>query len=397
MPDPNAPGGVGLKDVGGIDVDPFIGALAYSEITYPGVLTSWPVTFAAADEITFDATLNSSVYGPGQSAQVTINQSVVNAALGRVDGAIPNQSALKTVIDYAFNLSSLSVLSNAAYSFGAVQVSIIPNQGSEIGHSIQISNVMSNLAGGYAFGIDRPPIKLVNNPYPKASFNFTSPFSVLDDAYFSFTLAMSVPGGGPMSVTTHTVNKAAVDAALGTADGRIGSAADYATVLAYVTSGSDVLFSATGGRVDADINTAVRPYQGLNSTFFIDNVAKHERTTGGSPSDPDDLTTFDFLGIDITTGNVALSSYISAVDNMLQKTVSGAAALGAVQSRIDMQSEFASKLYDSIASGIGRLVDADMNEASTRLKAQQTQEQLAIQSLSIANTSADMVLSLFRQ
>ncbi len=61
-----------------------------------------------------------------------------------------------------------------------------------------------------------------------------------------------------------------------------------------------------------------------------------------------------------------------------------------------MQMDFAARLSDSMFSGVGRLVDADMNEASTRLKALQTQEQLAIQSLSIANTSADSRLSLFR-
>jgi flagellin len=65
--------------------------------------------------------------------------------------------------------------------------------------------------------------------------------------------------------------------------------------------------------------------------------------------------------------------------------------------RIEMQEDFVSKLTDSIDSGIGRLVDADMNEESTRLKALQTQQQLAIQSLSIANTNSENILSLFRQ
>jgi flagellin len=65
--------------------------------------------------------------------------------------------------------------------------------------------------------------------------------------------------------------------------------------------------------------------------------------------------------------------------------------------RIDMQEDFVSKLTDSIDSGIGRLVDADMNEESTRLKALQTQQQLGIQSLSIANTNSENILQLFRQ
>ena len=41
------------------------------------------------------------------------------------------------------------------------------------------------------------------------------------------------------------------------------------------------------------------------------------------------------------------------------------------------------------------LVDADMNEASTRLQALQTQEQLGIQSLSVANQNAALILKLF--
>ena len=47
-------------------------------------------------------------------------------------------------------------------------------------------------------------------------------------------------------------------------------------------------------------------------------------------------------------------------------------------------------------AGVGRLVDADMEEESSKLTALQTQQQLAIQSLSIANSSAQNILTLFR-
>ncbi|CAN7165429.1 flagellin [Neorhizobium sp. LjRoot104] len=90
----------------------------------------------------------------------------------------------------------------------------------------------------------------------------------------------------------------------------------------------------------------------------------------------------------------ALNSF---VDGQLEKLISATAKLGSINKRIDMQEAFVSKLTDSIDSGIGRLVDADMSEESTRLKALQTQQQLAIQSLSIANTSSENILSLFRQ
>jgi flagellin len=62
-----------------------------------------------------------------------------------------------------------------------------------------------------------------------------------------------------------------------------------------------------------------------------------------------------------------------------------------------MQDEFVSSLMDVIDKGVGRLVDADMNEESTRLKALQTQQQLGIQALSIANTNAQNILQLFQQ
>jgi flagellin len=45
---------------------------------------------------------------------------------------------------------------------------------------------------------------------------------------------------------------------------------------------------------------------------------------------------------------------------------------------------------------VGTLVDADMTEESTRLKALQTQQQLGVQALSIANSSSQSLLSLFR-
>jgi flagellin len=59
-------------------------------------------------------------------------------------------------------------------------------------------------------------------------------------------------------------------------------------------------------------------------------------------------------------------------------------------------STFNSSLVESYANGVSALVDADMNEASTRLQALQTQQQLGIQSLSIANQSSQMILKLFQ-
>lgn len=92
----------------------------------------------------------------------------------------------------------------------------------------------------------------------------------------------------------------------------------------------------------------------------------------------------------------ALDVMVEFIDKKLQSMTSAASALGSLQSRIEMQEDFVSTLMDVIDKGIGRLVDADMNEESTRLKALQTQQQLGIQSLSIANSNAENILMLFQ-
>lgn len=97
------------------------------------------------------------------------------------------------------------------------------------------------------------------------------------------------------------------------------------------------------------------------------------------------------------TDNQLIDFLVDFTDKQLEKMTSAAAKLGSVSMRISIQQDYASKLSDSIDSGIGRLVDTEMNETSTRLKALQTQQQLATQSLSIANNESQNILSLFRQ
>jgi flagellin len=104
----------------------------------------------------------------------------------------------------------------------------------------------------------------------------------------------------------------------------------------------------------------------------------------------------DEITLTTETTSEALDGMTSVVDRMLQNLTSAAASLGSISSRIDMQTEFVADLLDVIDKGVGRLVDADMNEESTRLKALQTQQQLGIQSLSIANSNAENILQLFK-
>ncbi|MBD8685929.1 flagellin [Rhizobium skierniewicense] len=95
-----------------------------------------------------------------------------------------------------------------------------------------------------------------------------------------------------------------------------------------------------------------------------------------------------------TQGNI--DTFLTTVQTALDTLTDGAAALGALSSRIDMQDDYSAKLSDAITAGVSRLVDADMEEESARLSALQTQQQLAVQSLSIANSSSENIMTLFR-
>jgi flagellin len=73
-----------------------------------------------------------------------------------------------------------------------------------------------------------------------------------------------------------------------------------------------------------------------------------------------------------------------------------ASLLGASKQRVSLQRSFVVALMDAVDRGISTLVDADMTEESTKLQALQVQQQLGIQSLSIANQQSQSILTLFR-
>ena len=124
------------------------------------------------------------------------------------------------------------------------------------------------------------------------------------------------------------------------------------------------------------------------------------KTTNGRSTIPRRTFTVDGLNISALTDSAAdlttLDSYIRGADTAIKAMTTAAASLGAVKSRIGMQQDFVKSLMDAIDRGIGQLVDADMNEESTKLQALQVKQQLGIQALSIANSSSQNILRLFQ-
>lgn len=144
---------------------------------------------------------------------------------------------------------------------------------------------------------------------------------------------------------------------------------------------------------------------------FLSSVDKD--STGASVSnyisvDGYDLTTSGAgLLATLTGGNIsaavaqghATTDYDAALadlDQMMTDVTAAAAAFGTAATQLDTQKNFVDKLTDTLTTGVGALVDADMSQEAARLQALQVQQQLGTQALSIANQAPQSILSLFK-
>jgi flagellin len=163
----------------------------------------------------------------------------------------------------------------------------------------------------------------------------------------------------------------------------------------------DVNVTGTGGTIlidndDATNGILTASYLGASPTGTLGTAGDNWKLIDVPASTGVTTAVGTEITIDSSTSDADIEEMISVVDHIYSQMTDAASNLGAVNKRIEMQNDFVGNLMDSIDKGVGRLVDADMNEESTRLKALQTQQQLGIQALSIANSSSQNVISLFR-
>jgi flagellin len=117
-------------------------------------------------------------------------------------------------------------------------------------------------------------------------------------------------------------------------------------------------------------------------------VEAQDLSLGGSNISVTAGTTFT-TATQASTALTAINSSILNVNNALAKLGSSSNALGS-------QLTFVSNLQDTINTGVGNLVDANLAAESAKLQALQTKQSLGVQALSIANSSSSALLSLFR-
>ncbi|MBT52672.1 MAG: flagellin [Mameliella sp.] len=160
----------------------------------------------------------------------------------------------------------------------------------------------------------------------------------------------------------------------------------------YVADNSDItdglgIAASVNGTSANQLDFTGANNTGDNFSVQVRSYAVADTTIGGRLETLSD--------VDVTT-QAGVDSALTEIEGLIQTAIDSAAAFGSAQGRIETQADFVTSLTDALKSGIGTLVDADMEEASARLQALQVQQQLGVQALSIANQAPQSLLSLFR-
>ena len=163
------------------------------------------------------------------------------------------------------------------------------------------------------------------------------------------------------------------------------------------TTSSDIVAVALKNKIDnLGITGLVVDYDsGTPGTLEFTNSGAVDLTVTGQYTNADSGGLGAMAAIDVSTAAGATAA-LASVETLINTAIDSAASFGSSEGRISSQADFISNLTDSLKAGIGAMVDANMEEASARLQALQVQQQLAVQSLSIANQAPQSILSLFR-
>ncbi len=240
------------------------------------------------------------------------------------------------------------------------------------------------------------------------------------NGFESVSISLTAPtSGGTLAVTT--VNgAAAASPTSGTIQQRAQSI-DFSTTAGVaegdgfkVTVGSRSFDYVAGkGETMEDVARGLKTAIDSNLPAGVSTKVTQDATSGQWSLSVDDETGGQTLSLQASSGGEAsgglfgldsidvrsdagAKSALSNIETMINRAIDSSAAFGSAQMRIDIQKDFVGKLSDALKSGIGTLVDADMEEASARLQALQVQQQLGVQALSIANQQPQNILALFR-
>lgn len=381
-------GGILQKDdrspgtIGGLrNTDTFTyGGGAIQSFNFDGPLVFTDDSTAITFQIILDADDPSTTTAPGSgtTVNVTLNRTLMDQVYPTLDGVISTRDQFAWLMREAIIPVGAQFASRSGTTDGYALLSL--ETSGLTGSSIQVLNVSSTLADGKTGGLAATGTNYGSRPSVVSYWD--EPFTVHSTAQIYVPIRING------TTTTVEINRATVDQALGTTTGDVTSDDDLVAALNTAMQAQNVGVTVTnaGGYILYEVDETINKASGSKTSIGI----------GPAYDGFGDLPNFGLLDVDITTPGANLDYYLTGIEAMLTKLTGAGSVLGSLEKRNSMQAEFLDKLIDSIERGVSRLIDADMEEVSARMNALQTQQQLAIQSLHIANSQPQALLSLFR-
>jgi flagellin len=193
---------------------------------------------------------------------------------------------------------------------------------------------------------------------------------------------------------TEGVNKADIQKELESLSAQMSNAVKQSSF-----NGQNLISDAGNGSTATSDRTVVSGVSRNGTTLATTNIkfttTNLEVVVGDTAVASDGLDT-SFQNIDVSSATTTMADKLTAANGFLTAATAAATDLGIAEKQIETQQDFLSNLTDRLDSGVGSMVDADMEEEAARLQSLQVQQQLSTQSLSIANQAPQNILSLFR-
>ncbi|MEM9898159.1 MAG: flagellin [Pseudomonadota bacterium] len=205
-----------------------------------------------------------------------------------------------------------------------------------------------------------------------------------------------------VQATPAGVDRAALQTGIAALQNSMSNAIDAATF-----NGVNLLSGDANGTALGATFSVVSGYNGTAVTTIditVANVEMDDGTNGFLQTDSAGNiggAAVDILAVDISAiadadAAADMAQAITLVDTLLGNVTTAELTVGTAQNSIESQINFNAAMINAKESAVASLVEANVEEEAAKLTALQTQQQLAIQALSISNSSVSAVLGLFR-
>ena len=358
---------------------------------------------AALDQVTASLNRGVSTLNVANTAGTAISDLLTqaqSAVLAASDKSLDQQSRASYQQKYASLANQISTyIKNASFNGvnlldgSTTSYSALANADGT--STITTSGQNLSLATGYTGGVTGTPSALDGTGAPglaTTALTQNSAFTVSVDGASPVTVSLLSTGGSNSNGTysasdlVNAINNTAGLAGVASLD--TGGNLKITSPTTGTTTAVAVSVPASGaGDFTAGNLAAKLGFASLAGTAQTANTAFAESGSGGNIL---------ISGKETFSATTNYADLISKLKASIANVSTALGALGASNNALTNHLTFVSKLQDSITTGIGNLVDADVAKESANLTALQTKQQLGVQALSIANSAPQAILSLFK-